>query len=249
MTTRTTQDTRYPRSAVADAITAAMEGTCFTSTAEWEQPPGCRCRREGVSCLAVQAQACVNGGVRECQGYVTEQPVQPDHSLTAEQLIAVLPACDTEGMVSGQEAASAMTTLITGRLAWNPVWMSGLAKRLAKAFEELEDTLGTSDNRQPAVPGYRPSCMHCGQPIPAERGPRARFCKPSHRVAAAKRKRAARVAAEAGRALPVTFPGRCPASSPACWSGGRERPPDQHRITRISGPVSLPAGLPATGLA
>lgn len=197
MTTSTTQDTRYPRSAVADAIRLAMAGSDYTSTAEWEQPPGCRCRREGISCLAVQAQACVNGGVRECQGYVTEVPVAPDKALTPEELIAVLPACDDSGTVSGREAASAMMTLITARLSWNPVWMSGLAKRLTAAFEELEDTLGTSANRQPAVPASALKCQWCSQPIPLTRGKRARFCKNGCRVMASRAKKRERVNAGA----------------------------------------------------
>lgn len=164
MTTSTAQDIRYPLDGIVTAITAAMAGSDYTSTAEWEQPPECRCRREGISCLSVQALSSVSG-VRECRGYVAGVPVSPDKALTPDMLIAVLPVPDDSGTVSGQEAASALTHLVKTRLGWNQVWMSSLARRLAEAFSDLEDSLaGTAS---PAVPAGVLRCQVCTKELEA----------------------------------------------------------------------------------
>jgi hypothetical protein len=206
------------------------------------------CRGGGEGQRSCDSKLAEVPGSFRCQGHTAEVDTPPEHVVNLDIMVAALPEPDNDGTLDMAEAGNSILSVIEERLRY-PYSLRArhLVSRLAEQAEQYELAHGGAVSDVSLSPGYSPKCMHCGAPIPAERGPRAKFCKPSHRVAAAKRKRAARVAAEAGRALPVTFPGRCPASSPACWSGGRERPPDQHRITRVSGPASLPAGLPATG--
>ena len=194
MATTTDTDERYPLSGIVSAITAAMEGSDYTWTGEWTAPPECRCVREGISCLAVQASSCLTG-VHECQGFVAHIPVGPGKSLIPEDLINALPSPDSQGMVDGAEVAAALQAVILDRIGWHAYWVSSLAKRLGTAFGELEESLSSSGapgTRQDAAPVSVLTCQWCQAPIPLARGPKARFCKNSHRVSAhraAKRER------------------------------------------------------------
>ena len=68
-----------------------------------------------------------------------------------------------------------------------------MARRLVPAFEELEGAAGTA---APTARSFALKCQYCASPIPPERGPKARYCKKSHRVIAHKaRKRAEQRAA------------------------------------------------------
>ena len=166
MTTSTAQDTRYPLPGIIAAITAAMEGTDCTSTAEWVSPDSCRCRRENVSCLDVQARAnTLPGGVHECQGYAAHIPVSPGKALTPEDLINALPGCDSQGMVSGNEVAAGLQAIILDRIAWQPVWLSSITRRLAGAFGELEESLSGGSGKQDAGKGG-PVCQVCAGKLP-----------------------------------------------------------------------------------
>lgn len=54
-----------------------------------------------------------------------------------------------------------------------------MAREALKAEQRIE-----AGEDGTAVTGYARRCAHCGEPVPAERGPQARYCKPSHRQAA-----------------------------------------------------------------
>ena len=64
--------------------------------------------------------------------------------------------------------------------------------------QALEAVLAALEDRQapqareaelsPGAAGYRPRCAHCGEAIPPERGPLARFCSSAHKQAAWKAK-------------------------------------------------------------
>jgi hypothetical protein len=198
MTTKTAEtDTRYPRSGVEHAIRSAMDGADYAHRAVWTEPDSCRCRTEGKTCLDVQART------GECQGFITEVPVSPDRALTADILITALPAPDAAGTVSGEEVAAAIFATITDRIGWHPVWPDSLAKRLAAAFADLEDTGEADSGRVPAsaVPVSVLACQWCSGPIPLARGPKARYCRNSHRVSAhrAKKRQQANAGASPGR--------------------------------------------------
>jgi hypothetical protein len=169
--TTTTEDTRYRLDAIAAAIRAAMEGADFTSTAEWEQPEQCRCIREGKTCLDVQARA----GMAGCQGRVYAKPLPPDKSLTPDELVSVLPAPDSDGMVSGSDAAAAMQAVILDRLSWNPYWVTSLAKRLEEAFTALDGPL-TPDSAKQGTAEWLPKCQVCSVVLPSGSKSSRRTC-------------------------------------------------------------------------
>jgi hypothetical protein len=206
-TTSTTEDTRYQLDGIIAAIRQACEGADFTSTSEWTSPEQCRCRTEGISCLTVQAWS-GSGKLGDCQGYITHVPLSPDRALTPENLITALPEPDTDGMVSGEEVAAALFAVIGDRIAWNRVWADSLAKRLEKAFGDLEDTgardSSTGKQQDTGPDGYRPLCRWCGKVIPASRGPKAVWCCNSHKVSACRARKRQQADEAANGVLPGT---------------------------------------------
>src|SRR5262249_17056131 len=109
------EDTRYPRSAIAEVIESALAGSDYAHLTEWIRPQSCPCITAGESCLAYQAH-----NPPGCQSYPQEVPLPSEQSLTAAELVAALPEPDEAGMVDAQQAGHALGGLAATRLAWSP---------------------------------------------------------------------------------------------------------------------------------
>lgn len=189
---------RVPRDVIAQAVTDVLAGYDFAHAAAWSTE-GCPCqeaRGEGQD----ERSGCITWQLyNACQGHAEDVPLPPEQSITADQLTAALPSPDKDGMVSIGDAWTAMGELAITRLAQTgqDYRFRQLRRLLTDALAELAGTPAIRAAREAAVVlESRPRCRWCGDPIPPERGDLARFCKNSHRVQAAKRKRAEKDKAE-----------------------------------------------------
>jgi hypothetical protein len=190
MTASTAPDVRYPRQAIAEVIESALAGSDYSHVAEWTRPPGCPCHAAGMSCEGYRLTD--HPG---CPGYIANVSLPPDQGLTAAELAACLPEPDLAGTVSALEAGTALASLASARLAWSPYRQRRLSRVLGDALADFEDSTAGMPARAAPAPGQL-RCQYCTDPIPPERGPKARYCKNSHRVIAHKmRKRAEEKAA------------------------------------------------------
>ena len=191
--TSTTTDERVPRSAIAAAIEAAMAGSDYTTAAGWTRPALCICHQTGRSCLEPRPDR------GTCEGFVASVPLPPGKAITAAELISILPQADQDGTVSAIAAGSALGQMVSERLSWNPYRRAQAFTRTGTALDSLEESL-SPDHDRAAVPGFALKCQWCSGDIPPERGPKARYCRNSHRVSAHRaKKRQANAGASPGR--------------------------------------------------
>jgi hypothetical protein len=176
---------RIPRAVVEQIIATALDGLDLTHDTAWIRPGSCPCRElPGRSCLLPPEE----GG---CQGHTAEVPTSDQHVVTAAILTAALPEPDQSGTLDAVQAALSVLSVIEQRLAPFPYTLRAhsLVRRLTEESERYEGPAEGSSSTSPAVPVSVLTCQWCQGPIPLARGPRARYCRNSHRVSAHKAKK------------------------------------------------------------
>jgi hypothetical protein len=177
---------RLPRQAIAQAVTAALQGLDFAHAARWSCE-GCPCqeaREEGQD----ERSGCISWQLHNpCQGHSEDDPLPPGQSITADELVAVLPAPDKDGTVMLGECWSVMGELATERLAHtgqHPYWLRQLCRSLGDALRELAGAEPPAAPDEPA-PGELPlqHCAGCGD-LYRPRRTRSRYCSGACRQAA-----------------------------------------------------------------
>lgn len=150
---------RIPLTALKDIITRAMQPGDYAHDTAW-----------------------INGGPVE-----VDTPEQ--HIMTAGILFAALPEPGPGGTVDQQEAATSILRVISGRLTGAYIIRAhSLVSRLTEISEEYEQAHGVPVHAEPA-PGIlsgMPRCGYCGQPCKHKL---ARYCTPSHRQQAYKKRK------------------------------------------------------------
>ena len=119
--------------------------------------------------------------IRRVDGGWKHYPLPEGQGLTLDHFLTAI--ADLPDPCPELQAAEAVVQVITDRgYRWLVTELGAEWEcRWPGPEQETPDDTG--------VPDYLPRCAHCGNGIPAERGPRARFCKNSHRVAAAKKRK------------------------------------------------------------
>ncbi len=182
--TSTTEDTRYSRAAIASVITEALVNCDYAHTAEWIRPETCPCH---AAMDGEGAGSCLLPPDGQCQGYAQNAALPPGKALTADELIAELPEPDSRGMVSATDAGNALGRLVSTRLSWSPYRKATMFAALGEAMDAYEASLSPGKGTGQQDAGERmPRCGYCGQPVKHKS---ARYCTPSHRQQAYKRRR------------------------------------------------------------
>lgn len=176
--------TRIPLEDIKGIIARALGQGDYEHSCEWTRPDSCPCHQLGL-------QRCTqyDGIHGKCQGYPVEVPTPAAHVVTLDILTAALTP-DTEGTVGKQEAATAILSVITARLSGDYILRAhSLAKRLSEVSELYEQARHVPDSVIPATAVSVLTCQWCQAPIPLARGPKARYCRNSHRVSAHRAKK------------------------------------------------------------
>jgi hypothetical protein len=185
MTAVKTASDRIPVADLEAIIARALVPGDYEHDTEWARPDSCPCHDQGL-------QRCTQyAGIRgSCQGYPAEIDTPAEHVVTAEILTSALPEPDNEGTLDSQEAALSILSVIGERLSYPyTLRRDHLVKRLTEEAEEYELAHGLADTGVPQDAGqqsWMPKCQYCGEPC---KDKRARYCRPSHRQQAYKRRK------------------------------------------------------------
>ena len=124
-------------------------------------------------------------------GHPVTVPTPPAHLVNLDIMAAVLPEPDNDGTIDATEAGNSILSVITERLSGDYILrLHSLVRRLTEQAELYEQENGLTGTGIPGpddpAPGYSPKCQHCGGPVKAARGPKARYCSNSHKVMASR---------------------------------------------------------------
>jgi hypothetical protein len=183
MTAVKTASARVPLEDMKGIIARALAQGDYEHDCERVRPPSCSCHRGEQSCL-------LPASASSCQGYPVQVPTPEEHLVNLAILTAGL-SPDTDGTVDPHEAVSSIGHVIEQRLSGDYILrLHSLVRGLTEQAELYEQENGLTGTGIPGpddpAPGYTPRCQHCGNPIPAARGPKARYCKNGCRVMASR---------------------------------------------------------------